>query len=154
MDTPYERLLEKLARAEVNFIVVGGVAVVLNGFARTTEDVGILIERSPENVARLLDTLSGFGEGHARELTAADFDEAEGPIRIIEDFPLAVFTVMRGKRYADLIHSVKQARINDVEVNYLNADALISLKKNSKREKDRIDVSALLGSKRTRVTDH
>jgi len=61
---------------------------------------------------------------------------------------------MRGKRYADLIHSVRQTRINDVEVNYLNADALISLKKNSKREKDRIDVSALRGSKRTRVTDH
>jgi hypothetical protein len=48
--------------------------------------VDILIERSPENVARLLDTLSGFGEGHVRDLTAADFDEAEGPIRIIEDF--------------------------------------------------------------------
>jgi hypothetical protein len=27
MDTPYEKLLENLARAEVNFIVVGGVAV-------------------------------------------------------------------------------------------------------------------------------
>ena len=38
MDTPYERLLENLARAEVNFIVVGGVAVALNGFVRTTED--------------------------------------------------------------------------------------------------------------------
>src|SRR6266446_6275385 len=154
MDTPYEKLLENLARAEVNFILVGGVAVALNGFVRTTEDVDILIERSPENVARLLDALSGFGEGHARELTAADFDEAEGAIRIIEDFPLDVFTVMRGKRYADLIHSIRQTRINDVEVNYLNADALISLKENSKRDKDRIDVSALRGSKHTRVTDH
>jgi hypothetical protein len=154
MDTPYEKLLENLARAEVNFIVVGGVAVALNGFVRTTEVVDILIECSPENVGRLLDALSGFGEGHARELTAADFDEAEGAIRIIEDFPLDVFTVMRGKRYADLVHSLKQARIDNVEVNYLNADALISLKKNSKREKDRIDVSALRGSKRTRVTDH
>ena len=88
--------------------MVGGVAVALNGFVRTTEDVDILIERSPENVARLLDALSGFGEGHARDLTAADFDEAEGAIRIIEDFPLDVFTVMRGKRYADLIHSIRR----------------------------------------------
>ena len=76
MDTPYEKLLENLARAEVNFILVGGVAVALNGFVRTTEDVDILIERSPENVGRLLDALSAFGEGHARELTAADFDDA------------------------------------------------------------------------------
>ncbi len=143
MDTPYEKLLENLARAEVNFIVVGGVAVALNGFVRTTEDVDILVECSPENVGRLLDALSGFGEGHARELTAADFDDAEGAIRIIEDFPLDVFTVMRGKRYADLIHSIRRTRINDIQVQYLNAEALISIKEKSEREKDQIDVSAL-----------
>jgi uncharacterized linocin/CFP29 family protein len=68
MDTPYEKLLESLARADIKFIIVGGVAVALNGFVRTTEDVDILIERSPENIARVLQALSSFGEGHAREL--------------------------------------------------------------------------------------
>jgi hypothetical protein len=72
MDTPYEKLLESLAGADVKFIIVGGVAVALNGFVRTTEDVDILIERLPENIARLLETLSSFGEGHARELASAD----------------------------------------------------------------------------------
>ncbi len=143
MDTPYEKLLESLARAEVKFIIVGGVAVALNGFVRTTEDVDILIERSPENITRLLQALARFGEGHARELTSADFDDAEGAIRIIEDFPLDIFTVVRGKRYADLIRSVRQTRISDIDVNYLNAKALISMKEKSQREKDQIDVSAL-----------
>jgi hypothetical protein len=143
MDTPYEKLLETLARAEVKFIVVGGVAVALNGFVRTTEDVDILIDGSIENVGRLLTALSGFGEGHARELTSADFDDAEGAVRIIEDFPLDVFTVLRGKHYVDLIGSIRQTRIGDVDVNYLNAEALIAMKEQSEREKDRIDVSAL-----------
>jgi hypothetical protein len=31
MYTPYEKLLAKLARANVKFIIVGGVAVALNG---------------------------------------------------------------------------------------------------------------------------
>jgi len=66
MDTPYEKLLAKLARADVKFIIVGGVAVALNGFLRTTEDVDILIESSADNVMRLLDALGDFGEGHAR----------------------------------------------------------------------------------------
>src|SRR6266568_4770017 len=105
MDTPYEKLLAKLARAEIRFIVVGGVAVALNGFVRTTEDVDILIEGSAQNIGRLLEALSGFGEGHARDLTTADFDDAEGAVRIIEDFPLDIFTVIRGKHYADLIGS-------------------------------------------------
>jgi predicted HAD superfamily phosphohydrolase len=98
MDTPYEKLLARLAGAEVKFIIVGGVAVALNGFVRTTEDVDILIDSSAENVTRLLNQLRNFGEGHARKLAPADLSESEGAIRIIEDFPLDVFTIMRGKR--------------------------------------------------------
>ena len=143
MDTPYEKLLAKLVRAEVKFIIVGGVAVALNGFVRTTEDIDILIEASAENVTRLLDELRNFGEGHARELSPADFSDSEGAIRIIEDFPLDVFTMMRGKRYADLVGSTKTTRIDDVEVRYLNSEALIALKRDSQRDQDRIDVSAL-----------
>ena len=143
MDTPYEKLLAKLARAEVKFIIVGGVAVALNGFVRTTEDVDILIEASADNVVRLLDELGHFGEGHARELTAADFSDSEGAIRIIEDFPLDVFTIIRGKRYADLVGTTKTTRIDDFEVRYLNAEGLIALKSDSQRDQDRIDVSAL-----------
>ena len=150
MDTPYEKLLESLAKAKVKFIIVGGVAVALNGFVRTTDDVDILIERSLENVRRLLDALSHFGEGNSRELTITDFDEAEGAVRIVEDFPLDVFTVMQGKRYDDLAATTKQARINNVEVNYLSAEALISIKERSQREKDQIDVAALRSRQRKR----
>jgi predicted nucleotidyltransferase len=143
METPYEELLERLARAEVSFIIIGGVAVALNGFVRTTEDLDILVEHSPQNIARLLDALSGFGEGHARELTIADFDEAEGAIRIIEEFPLDIFTIVRGKRYGDLLPEMRQTLIGDISVQYLNAEALIALKENSQRERDQIDVVAL-----------
>ena len=143
MDTPYGRLLAKLARADVKLIIVGGVAVALNGFVRTSEGVDILVEASPENVTRFLDELGNFGEGHARELSPADFSDSEGAIRIVEDFPLDVFTVMLGKRYADLFGATKTTRIGDVIVRYLNAEALIELKSNSDREQDRIDVYAL-----------
>jgi hypothetical protein len=143
MDTPYEKLLAKLARAEVKFIIVGGVAVALNGFVRTTEDVHILIESSAENVTHLLNELRTFGEGHARQLSPADFSDSEGAVRIIEDFPLEVFTIMRGKRYADLVGSTKPTRIDDVDVRYLDSEALIELKKDSPRDQDRIGVSAL-----------
>jgi acylphosphatase len=143
MDTPYEKLLEKLVRAEVKFVIVGGVAVALNGFVRTTEDVDILIESSPENVKRLLEALSTFGDGHARELSVADFGEIEGAVRVIEEFPLDIFSIMRGKRYSDLSGQIKSTRLGDVDVRFLDAGALIALKQDSEREQDRIDVSAL-----------
>jgi secreted PhoX family phosphatase len=105
--------------------------------------LAILIEASADNVGRLLDELGDFGEGYARELNPADFSDSEGAIRIIEDFPLDVFTIMRAKRYADLVGATKTTRIDDVDVRYLNAEALIALKSNSQRDQDRIDVSAL-----------
>lgn len=78
-----------------------------------------------------------------RELTAADFSDSEGAIRIIEDFPLDMFTIVRGKRYADLVGTTKATRIDDFEIRYLNAEGLIALKGDSHRDQDRIDVSAL-----------
>ena len=143
MVTPYEELLANLARAEVRFIVVGGVAVALNGFVRTTDDVDILIERSEENVARLLEALNSFGTGHARELSFADFDEVEGAVRVVEDFPLDIFTVMRGHRYAGLVENVRSTEIHGFTVQFLDAEGLIRLKQDSNREKDQIDIAAL-----------
>jgi len=143
MVTPYEELLANLARAEVKFIVVGGVAVALNGFVRTTDDVDILIERSKENVARLLTALASFGAGHARELSFADFDEVEGAIRVVEDFPLDIFTLMRGHRYANLVEQTATTEISGASIQFLNAGGLIRLKQGSQREKDQIDIAAL-----------
>jgi len=143
MDTPYEKLLVNLGRAGVNFFVVGGVAVALNGFVRTTEDVDILIERSEDNVNRLLTSLSTFGEGHARELSVDDFDEAEGAVRVVEEFPLDIFTIMRGRTYIDFIDQARETEIGGIKIRFLSAEALISLKEPSDREKDQIDVVAL-----------
>jgi predicted nucleotidyltransferase len=143
MDTPYEKLLEGLARAKVKFIVVGGVAVALNGFVRTTDDVDVLVENSPENINCLLTELASFGEGHARELSPKDFDNTEGAIRVIEDFPVDIFTVMRGKTYHDFKDSLHQIEICGAQVSYLNVEGLIQLKSGSTREKDLLDIAAL-----------
>ena len=76
-------------------------------------------------------------------MSPADFSDSEGAIRIIEDCPLDVFTIMRGKRHTDLSGATKTTRLCDVVVHYLNAEALIALKSDSQREQDRIDVSVL-----------
>ncbi len=43
---PLEKLLVRLADHGVQFIVVGGVAVALQGYLRTTENVDVLVEAS------------------------------------------------------------------------------------------------------------
>lgn len=48
----FEKLLVGLARAGVDFAVVGGVAVSLNGFIRATDDVDILVDEDRLNILR------------------------------------------------------------------------------------------------------
>lgn len=136
-------LLTALSRHQVRYILVGGLAVELCGYSRTTHDVDILVEHEPDNLARLLGCLLAFGEGSARELSVEDFDLEEGCIRIIEDFPLDIFTVMSGRTYQELLAYTAKHELNGIEVPYLNAAGLIALKRHSLRPKDQLDVQVL-----------
>jgi hypothetical protein len=119
------------------------VACSLSGFIRTTEDVDILVARNTVNLNRLLETLGKIGEGAARELTADDFPDEEGAVRVVEDFPIDLFVRMGGHRYEDLISFVRHVELDGKQVPYLGPQGLILLKKDSLREKDQIDVLAL-----------
>ena len=81
MDTSYEKLLESLARAEVKFIVVGGVAVALNGFVRTTDDVDIFTVMRGESYGDLAGDLRGTTINGMK----IDFLSADGLIRLKAD---------------------------------------------------------------------
>jgi len=140
----FEKLLADLVRAKVDFCVVGGVAIILNGYHRVTQDVDILIHPAPENVRCLLDHLAGWGEGFARELTLEDFATLdEGAIRISEDFQLDVFVVMRGSRLDDFRSRLRHIQSDEVKIPYLAPQDLIFLKQESWRDKDKLDVSAM-----------
>jgi hypothetical protein len=136
----FEELLLLLLSSKIKFIVVGGVACALNGFVRATDDVDILIEPSQANIKKMLGTLQNWGEGYAMDLSVEDFPISPGAVRIIEDFPLDIFTILNRNTYDDLL-----PRTNKTEqgIRYLNAESLIAIKKDSFREKDKIDIIAL-----------
>ena len=62
MESQFEKLLVDLVRGRVDFIVVGGIAVALNGIVRTTDDLDIIVDAAPPNIERLLQTLSRVGD--------------------------------------------------------------------------------------------
>jgi predicted nucleotidyltransferase len=53
----FETLLQALRTAGVQFVIVGGVAAVVHGSARLTND-HVVYERSPENLGRLVTALA------------------------------------------------------------------------------------------------
>ncbi|MBI3358158.1 MAG: hypothetical protein HY201_05850 [Nitrospirae bacterium] len=140
----FEELLEGLSQNNIDYILVGGLAVDICGFSRATMDVDIIVEHSKENIQKLLNCLKLFGEGSARELHPEDFSLEEGCIRIVEEFPLDVFTLMRGYTYQNLLpHSAILITERGVNIRYLNVEGLIKLKEGSMRSKDQLDVQEL-----------
>jgi hypothetical protein len=140
MERDFAALLQRLVEQRVEFLVVGGVACALNGFVRATEDVDILLDAMPANIERLLQVLGQWGDGYARELRLADFAVEPGAVRLVEDFPLDMFTVLDGRTYQDWL---PQTRVNPQGIRFLGPEALIATKLHTHREKDQIDVLAL-----------
>ncbi len=146
MEPSFEKLLALLAEAGVAFVLVGGVAVTIQGYVRLTEDVDVLVDDDPENLRRLLTTLSTYGEGFASELSIADFTEEEGAIRIVEESEqcqIDVFTRMTGRRYLDVLADADSFMVKGHSIPVASKAALIGWKETSPREKDRLDALAL-----------
>jgi hypothetical protein len=69
-------LLIALTNAQVEFVVIGGVAVGVHGFIRATRDLDIVPNPTPENLARLARVLT---EIEARHIGLEDFSPEEFP---------------------------------------------------------------------------
>jgi hypothetical protein len=139
----YVRLFEKLLSENVEFLLLGGAAVCLHGYSRMTTDIDIILQNSRENIGRFLSAVSHWGDGCAVGLS---FDDFQGPgcVRIDEDFPLDVFTLLNGKPYEDFVKAaVRHTLTGGVQIRSLSIADLIDLKKNTLREKDTLDVTVL-----------
>jgi hypothetical protein len=146
MEPSFEKLLVLLADANVDFVLVGGLAVSLQGYVRFTEDVDLLIDANPDNVMRLLKTLETYGEGFARELSPLDFTVDEGAVRIVEEVEqcqIDLFTVISGRKFPDVVKDADTFQIQGREIRYASKSSLIGWKEKSGRDKDKLDASAL-----------
>lgn len=141
--TRFGKLLVGLVESKVDFAVVGGLAVIFNGYDRLTLDADILIGDDSANVQRLLDCLSRWGEGWARELKLEDFIPQEGAVRVAEEFDLDIFTRMRGNSLDEFRPRLRELAVGESMIKYLSPADLILLKQDSWREKDQLDVLAM-----------
>jgi predicted nucleotidyltransferase len=55
--TQFGDILNRLADANVEFIVVGGVAAIAHGSARATQDIDVVYRRTKENLTRIVEVM-------------------------------------------------------------------------------------------------
>ncbi len=137
-----------LNRSGAKYLVIGGVACILHGYARTTEDVDILIERTEANAGRVLKALARVGYGFAAEWAAAEI--LKRPITVIGDDPAVdVFTVAWKVKYEQAAPRAGVVDVEGVRIPLIALDDLIETKRTG-RLQDAADIEVLEEIKRLR----
>ena len=136
-------LLSRFAEEGVEYVLVGGQAVRLNGFVRATEDIDLLVRASRvngERIKRALDFLPS-----AAELDPEWFDPHAGEvenIRVADDLLVDLLFAANGHDYEAVQVHVQPLRIDDVTVRVLDIDGLLKTKTDY-RDKDVLDKQVL-----------
>ncbi len=137
-------LLTTLAAAEIELVLVGGLAAVAQGAPITTFDVDIVHHRTPENVARLIAVLTtidaryrGRPAGEILRPTAAILAGPGHSLLMTAMGPLDVLGAIEGGRdYMSLLPDTVVSRFGAHEVRILALPVLVELKRHSTRPKD------------------
>jgi predicted nucleotidyltransferase len=142
------KVCEALNRSGAKYLVIGGVACILHGHARATDDVDILIERTEANAGRVLAALTRVGYGFASEWAAADI--LKRPITVIGDDPAVdVFTVAWKVKYEQAASRSSVVEVDGVEIPLIGIDDLIETKRTG-RLQDAADIEVLEEIRRLR----
>jgi len=142
-------LCAALNSAGIQYVVIGGCAVILHGYFRTTHDIDLLVEPSQENIRRLKRVLHDFsGSEEVFEIHDNDIERYAVVRFAPESKEIAIDLI--GKigsiTFERAIKDLEEVEIEGVKIPLCGLSTLIETKKGV-RPKDREDLLFLQGKK-------
>ena len=147
---PLLKLLARFRDEGVEYVLIGGQAVRLNGYLRATEDIDVLVKATRVNGERIIRALSFLDS--SKELDAQWFaPDSNGQvenIRVADDLLIDLLFAANGQTYESVQPHVREIEIEGTPVRALNIDGLIKTKTDY-REKDVLDKQVLMRIKQS-----
>lgn len=135
-------LCRALNREGVRYLLIGGFAVILHGFVRTTKDIDLLVDPSDENVEAIKRALASLPDNAAAELGNDDVRRYT-VVRVADEFVVDLMASACGVTYEDAIsQDIEHRQVEDVTVPLAGKRLLIRTK-DTVRPSDRMDVGFL-----------
>ena len=108
--TPEQTDLAKLCAAlnaeSARYVVVGGMAIIQQGFLRATEDIDLLLERSRANQSKVLKALEILPDKSVRELEETDLDEYL-VVRVADEIVVDLMLSACGVTYDEVVDDIE-----------------------------------------------
>jgi predicted nucleotidyltransferase len=149
-------MLRRLTEAGVDFVVIGGIAVIAQGYGRATRDLDIAFAGDAPNLealGNLLVDLKASLRGVEEDVSFVPDARTLAGIQLLTlETSLGWLDVHRQipgvRSYEDLRARAERATIAGVPVLVASVDDLVAMKQAAGRDQDRIDVDALRAIKR------
>lgn len=133
-----------LNQYEVEYIVVGGYAVIIRGYSRSTGDIDIWVNKTEGNYNKLQKAIKAFGLPDIaikkEEFFSNDFDVfAFGK----PPYAIEIMTAVKGLDFMSTFNNSTIEQINETPVRIIHLQNLIVAKKAAGRSKDLNDIENL-----------
>jgi nucleotidyltransferase AbiEii toxin of type IV toxin-antitoxin system len=139
-------LLKEMERRQVDYVLVGGVAMGLHGLVRATEDVDLFVRPEPDNVRRLKDALRAiWDDPDIEQIGAGDLSGEYATIRYAppgESFAVDLLSRLGSAVSFDDLRA-ETIIFEGVSVRLATPETLYRMKRDTVRPIDRADAAAL-----------
>ena len=153
---PYEEVFRALNIAKINYVVCGGAAVVLFGFARLTIGLDLIVGLDEVNLERLYEVLKQLNYQPSIPIKKEEFVRKEKLRRLaieknmkvvsfhnLED-PFKVIDIgVNLPQVSEILKSKKYIKVDNLNIPTISINNLIKMKENLGRKQDLIDVENL-----------
>lgn len=133
-----------LNQNKVEYMLVGGYAVIIRGYSRSTGDLDIWVNKTRDNFIRLQKALKAFGLP-AEAVPKEKFFSQDFDVFTIGRPPSAIeiMTALKGVDFSDAFPFSSVETIDDIEIRVIHLNHLLQAKKAAGRHKDLNDIENL-----------
>jgi hypothetical protein len=138
--------LEACSNSEVEYLLVGGYAVILHGYIRSTADMDIWANKTAGNYKKLAKAFRDFG---APIFPEEDFLGNKYDVWGIgmEPSKIEILSEVKGVQFEECLLACKKLQVKSFEVPYIHLKHLLIAKEAAGRFKDKADIEALTKKK-------
>ena len=122
------RIARALEAAGAHYVLIGGFAVISHGFARTTKDIDLLVDPSPDNMRRIKEALSILEDNAAADIEPDDLARYT-VIRVADEVMVDLLASACGITWRDAAPNAVHIEVRGQVIIVADPDTLIATKR-------------------------
>jgi len=159
VENPYREIFQALADVEIQYLIVGGVAVNLHGYRRFTGDIDILLALDERNLVAMTDVMHRLGYIERLPVALQALSDEKQVREWLSEKNMTAYSFLSGDHHRINIDVLAGASLSfsdyasrkvtiDLEkglkVPVIALDDLLAMKREANRSQDLLDIEMLL----------